>query len=88
MALKTASGVAATCGLTACRTLGRAILLWVAGCLGVAIVLTAVWPFVAVSVLIWGTDEMIRDIPINAVCWAFNASVLIFIAWTSRTDRG
>lgn len=87
-ALKTASGVAATCGLTTCRTLGKAIFLWVATCLWVAVVLTAVWPFVVASVLIWGSDEMIRDIPFNAVCWAFNVGGLLFIARAGRANHG
>ncbi len=83
LVLKSASGVAATCGLAACKAMLWIFTLW----LWLAILLTAIWPFVAVYVLAFGTDEMIRDIPPNAVCWAFNAAGILFIAWSSRAER-
>lgn len=84
LALKTASGVAATCGLAVGKTLGWILVLGFTVGIWLAILLTAIWPFVAAYVLVCGPDEMIRYLPFNAVCWAFNVAGLFFIAWTGR----
>lgn len=81
LALKTVSGVAATCALTSGKTLLRVIILWVTVGIWLATLLTVFAPLVAMFVLIFGTDEMIRAWPFSITCWMLSVCGLVFIAW-------
>jgi len=84
VAFKAASCGAALCGLAACR----AIILLVAVAIWLAILLTALWPFVAVCTLVWGPEELKQGLPFYGACWAFNAAFLFFVWWSSSPTRG
>lgn len=84
LALKTASGVAATCGWTAGKALARTIILLFAAVLWLAVVLTAIWPLTAAHTLVYGSAEMREGLPFYALCWVFNAGGLFIIALDSR----
>lgn len=88
LALKTASGVAATCALTGGKTLFRAIILWVTVGIWLATLLTVFWPLIAMFVLIFGTDGMIHALPFSATCWLLSAFGLAFIAWMRDHRKG
>lgn len=79
MVFKAASGGAALCRLAT----WQGIILLVAVALWLSVLLTALWPFVAVYILVWGPEELKQGLPFYGACWMFNAAGLFFVWWSS-----
>jgi len=83
--LKNASGLGARGGLIACRMIPKAIVLWFTAAIWLMALLTVIWPFVAIYILLDGSAELQEGMAFNFFCWVFNA--IFFASWWLWGDR-